>query len=639
MSKYLLVFTIILVSILLAACRRGGKDISAIAADIAAIDAQVGAITRIDCPLPLAGEKEGESYYCGVYTVPLDYANPDGATLNLAFQVLKATNANPLPDPIVFLAGGPGQSGVVAAGGQLYGDLRQERDLVFPAQRGTLFSHRLALEECVALLGEQMGRSELNAFAESFAGLDAVDRSLPYAEYLAQYTQRSGALNQRCHGAFSAAGLDPAQFTTANSAQDLVGLLAALGYDSYNLHGVSYGARLALETLRRHPDAPIRSVVLDSPVDPAADRLAVAAGAVHGSVMRLFEVCAADAACNAAYPDLVQRTNALIDRLAAQPITAGDQTVGVDAFITQLTDLSNTRANYIPRMIAELEAGDAGAYLALRNGEAGSQPAEGSIASPGMDRLVRQISEAAAQANPQDIMGNIRIVADIISAAQEAQPQTAMKKIAQEKLAGSERLPAILESIDNLSPADLALLADSTGGSSNKPDKATLQKVTDAQQKNAALFMLSGIVCHEQLPFSDVDAALALNNSLSIPTLRASGALLATEVGNCENYPMGEPDPSYNQPVSSDAPILILQGEFDVRTPLANGLALAEQLENATLAVIPQMGHETWASSGCVGQIASSFIRNPDEAPDLSCLQARQERFVLPGEPLTNQGG
>jgi pimeloyl-ACP methyl ester carboxylesterase len=355
--------------------------------------------------------------------------------------------------------------------------------------------------------------------------------------------------------------------------------------------------------------------------------------------MRLFEVCAADAACNAAYPDLVQRTNALIDRLAAQPITAGDQTVGVDAFITQLTDLSNTRANYIPRMIAELEAGDAGAYLALRNGEAGSQPAEGSIASPGMDRLVRQISEAAAQANPQDIMGNIRIVADIISAAQEAQPQTAMKKIAQEKLAGSERLPAILESIDNLSPADLALLADSTGGSSNKPDKATLQKVTDAQQKNAALFMLSGIVCHEQLPFSDVDAALALNNSLSIPTLRASGALLATEVGNCENYPMGEPDPSYNQPVSSDAPILILQGEFDVRTPLANGLALAEQLENATLAVIPQMGHETWASSGCVGQIASSFIRNPDEAPDLSCLQARQERFVLPGEPLTNQGG
>jgi pimeloyl-ACP methyl ester carboxylesterase len=135
-----------------------------------------------------------------------------------------------------------------------------------------------------------------------------------------------------------------------------------------------------------------------------------------------------------------------------------------------------------------------------------------------------------------------------------------------------------------------------------------------------------------------VDAALARNSSLPIPALAASGALLATEVGNCENYPMGEPDPSYGQPVSSDLPVLILQGEFDVRTPLANGQALAQQLRNATLAIIPQMGHETWASSGCVGQIASSFIRNPDQAPDLTCLQARQERFVLPGEPLTHQG-
>jgi pimeloyl-ACP methyl ester carboxylesterase len=126
----------------------------------------------------------------------------------------------------------------------------------------------------------------------------------------------------------------------------------------------------------------------------------------------------------------------------------------------------------------------------------------------------------------------------------------------------------------------------------------------------------------------------AINNSLAIPALRASEALLATEVGNCANYPMGEPDPSYREPVSSDLPILILQGEFDVRTPLKNGLALAEQLQNATLAVIPQIGHETWTGSNCVGQIATDFILNPDQVLDLSCLQARQERFVLPDEPL-----
>ena len=82
--------------------------------------------------------------------MPADYDNPQGGTLNMTYMVLKASGDDPLPDPIVFLAGGPGQSAIVSAGDAIYGDLRQDRDLVFPAQRGTLFSHRLAIDECVA---------------------------------------------------------------------------------------------------------------------------------------------------------------------------------------------------------------------------------------------------------------------------------------------------------------------------------------------------------------------------------------------------------------------------------------------------------------------------------------------------------
>ena len=150
--------------------------------------------------------------------------------------------------------------------------------------------------------------------------------------------------------------------------------------------------------------------------------------------------------------------------------------------------------------------------------------------------------------------------------------------------------------------------------------------------------MLSGILCYEHLLFADARRALEINNALQIPALRASEALLATEVGNCTNYPMGEPDPSYNEPVGSELPILILQGEFDVRTPLGNGLALAEELDNATLVVIPQVGQETWTgSSPCIGQIATNFVQHPAQTPDLSCLATRQERFVLPGEALTGQ--
>ena len=89
--------------------------------------------------------------------------------------------------------------------------------------------------------------------------------------------------------------------------------------------------------------------------------------------------------------------------------------------------------------------------------------------------------------------------------------------------------------------------------------------------------------------------------------------------------------------VTGKIPILILQGEFDVRTPLVNSLTLNDQLDNATLVIVPQTGHETWtAAISCVGEISISFFQDPDQGPDLSCLDQRQERFVLPGEPLTN---
>jgi pimeloyl-ACP methyl ester carboxylesterase len=41
----------------------------------------------------------------------------------------------------------------------------------------------------------------------------------------------------------------------------------ALGYQTYNLYGISYGTKLALETMRVAPDG-IRSVVIDGVAPP-----------------------------------------------------------------------------------------------------------------------------------------------------------------------------------------------------------------------------------------------------------------------------------------------------------------------------------------------------------------------------------
>lgn len=151
----------------------------------------------------------------------------------------------------------------------------------------------------------------------------------------------------------------------------------------------------------------------------------------------------------------MERTNALIDNLADQPVSVGDQLVGPDELVAQLSDLTNSRANYIPRMIAELETGDATSYLVLSNREVGTQAPEGATTSAGVDQLINQISEAAGRISAGNIMGSLQIVADILKGAQQEQPKEAMKALTQEKLAESEDLPKIIERIENLTPEEI----------------------------------------------------------------------------------------------------------------------------------------------------------------------------------------
>ena len=56
-----------------------------------------------------------EDAACELITVPLDHNAPDAATIELRLITLPATSRNRANDPMVFLAGGPGQSAIQAA--------------------------------------------------------------------------------------------------------------------------------------------------------------------------------------------------------------------------------------------------------------------------------------------------------------------------------------------------------------------------------------------------------------------------------------------------------------------------------------------------------------------------------------------
>jgi len=110
------------------------------AATSAAGDSRVGYVES-PCPSPnFPGVRRlelGATFTCGTLTVPEVRSDPDSRLITIQVAVAKAHAPVPKPDPIVYLAGGPGWSAMVPARERVFRGWNRNRDVVFVDQRGT----------------------------------------------------------------------------------------------------------------------------------------------------------------------------------------------------------------------------------------------------------------------------------------------------------------------------------------------------------------------------------------------------------------------------------------------------------------------------------------------------------------------
>ena len=206
-------------------------------------------------------------------------------TIRLAVAIFKSTSSTPAADPIVYLEGGPGGSPLRAYASQVdlyFGPFLAQRDLILVDQRGTGYSQP-------ALDCPQVTQADIDA--------------LPLDLSAAESDQRSNAALFACRDQLTGAGDNLAAYTSAESAADFNDLRSVLGYKEWNLYGISYGTRLAL-TIERDFPAGLRSVVIDSVLPPQVDLIDTQPDNTIRAFNQLFDSCAADAACSAAYPNL-----------------------------------------------------------------------------------------------------------------------------------------------------------------------------------------------------------------------------------------------------------------------------------------------------------------------------------------------
>jgi pimeloyl-ACP methyl ester carboxylesterase len=295
--------------VVLATLVLGAPVAPSILAQEAADAATAVGIELADCQIAPARSPSRLAARCGSLLVPEDPANPDGDMIELRIAVIPAMTRDAQPDPLVYVAGGPGQSSVdsfTRAVGA-FRAIQRERDIVLVDQRGTGGSNRL--------------HCGLTDVGEDGAALDSSDAFAP-------------AAIEACLDSLPA---DTRFYSTSVAVQDLELVREALGYASWNIYGISYGTRVAQHYLRRYPEH-TRSLILDGvvpPTLPLGPRISLDAQAALDTA---FQRCADDVACNERFPDLAQSFDELSARLdrdpqqvtIADPLTAENITVTLD---------------------------------------------------------------------------------------------------------------------------------------------------------------------------------------------------------------------------------------------------------------------------------------------------------------------
>jgi pimeloyl-ACP methyl ester carboxylesterase len=222
--------------------------------------------------------------YCGVYQVFENRELGSGKTIRLRIVVLPSIGPDVRPDPLVFLAGGPGQGAAQMASlvQAAFRSVQRNRDIVLVDQRGT-------------------GRSNpLNCRSSS--------------DSLAELSESDDEALEKLKECLATLPGDPRLYTTTIAMDDLDDVREFLGYDKVNLYGGSYGTRAALVYLRQHPDH-VRTVVLDGVAPTDMSLPLFAARDAQRSLDKLAADCAIDKACKAAYPGLGERIRTLFARL------------------------------------------------------------------------------------------------------------------------------------------------------------------------------------------------------------------------------------------------------------------------------------------------------------------------------------
>ena len=618
-------------------------------------------VTVSECPDLLSmNEIEGRSIVCGTVSVPEDHDDPgDARRIDLQFVLFKSHSDYAAPDPVVYLHGGPGYGvGSFVGTSGFFDKIRNTRDVVMFDQRAAGLSS--ASVSCFNALAVNVVDIATNEKAG--AAIPGDDGEL----------QPSATMTE-CLDELKTKDIDLTKYNTGQNAMDVRTVVTALGYDTYNIYGISYGTKLSLEVMRSVPEG-VRSVIIDGVAPPNIRLYDTLPLPLDEALTTLIEECEGNEGCNAAYPDLREVTHDVVKKAAAGELTYKGEKAPPELALAPVV-IRNKQHNgepsltpYAPAYIYEIHrGGDAptvemlgsldfklprpGEEAVLAASKGFTEEQKGLVKSALSDIAISQRSARDLTAVLQQLRTSLKgsnvsgplanlfdteltkvalayidndpdkareVLVAYVKLQTSDRSKDALKSFARSFFTGAElnRLTAL---IDAMSETEVAAIFDDIERSSYNHEVAFI--------RNVDLYVYA---CQEDVPYNSPKGYEEVGSKLNFPELAQIFASTAADFySNCSAW---KPSPlkDFHEPVTSDIPTLAIGSAWDIQTAASWAEEAANALGNAQSIQIPEAGHAAIAFQPCVADMAVRFFNNPGITIDDRCAeQARLKDFYI----------
>ncbi|MBB4120667.1 alpha/beta hydrolase [Martelella radicis] len=609
------------------------------------------------CPRPIGMEEiEGKTIVCGLVSVPEDHDTPDGKHIGLFFTVLKSHSSVPEPDPVVYLHGGPGAGTLESLEGvaQVFDPFRQTRDVVMWDQRAAGLSSQSVT--C------------FNAINENFLDIALAPDGEVDPDIMSAADGEVDEQLAACLSELEAAEIDIAKYNTVQNARDVPAILNTLGYDSYNLYGISYGTKLTLEVMRSAPEG-LRAAVIDGVASPVVKLYDTIATPIDEALVSLANDCAENEACNAAYPELDRVIGEVLGKAAAGELIIDDTKLDVDQIMAPLVTRNQSYRTpsitpYLPAYFYELNNGGPTPTVELlfKNGFVLPVLGEGHVAAAA--EKLSDSQQALAESAVSDIVIQqraLRALRDIIHDLKDSvHDETINGPLA--ALFDQELTEATIPMVKGDRALISTMATDYVSLQTEAPDKQLLRTFVERYFEGATLERLEALIsamseseveatfaaistdsfkytgefitgvdlliyaCQEDMPYNSPAGYQEVIDNLAYPEL--TWVAVSTAAGLYANCDLFEklPQSGFHEPVTSEVPTLSFGSTWDVQTAQSWAADAVEPLANGQSFLIHEAGHGALIFQKCVGDMAVAFFNDPTRRFDNSCSEATKAK-------------